>query len=229
MSGEKFKLVSDNVSTFFKNRRILTSDAIPTEGDYIAGDLIIKSNPIAGEPIGWICVAAGSPGEWSDILGGGGGGILISLKNNVIIPSATNEVNIGINGFDKATDTLLVYVNSVFMTEGVDYEISSNSVRITSLQGPWNEGNSADYMVSFLVFKNVTDAERLPNIDVSIIPDGGIGMDKLGEDVQQAIENASNIDLSGYATIESVNELRGLLDSRLADGVSILNDITDKL
>ena len=37
----------------------------PTQGAWIAGDRIMHSNPSVGQPTGWICTGAGTPGTWT--------------------------------------------------------------------------------------------------------------------------------------------------------------------
>jgi len=38
--------------------------APPGEGTWERGDVIWNTEPIAGGPPGWVCVAAGTPGTW---------------------------------------------------------------------------------------------------------------------------------------------------------------------
>lgn len=43
----------------------LRHNAAPTVvGTYKVGDRVWNSDPAAGEFIGWVCVAAGTPGTW---------------------------------------------------------------------------------------------------------------------------------------------------------------------
>lgn len=41
--------------------------AAPTTGTYRQGDRVDNATPSAGSPIGWVCVAAGTPGTWAPI------------------------------------------------------------------------------------------------------------------------------------------------------------------
>ena len=145
---------------------------------------------------------------------------IMKVKNTVTISSAASEVAIGISGFDKTTQALTVYKNSTYLTEGVDYEISADSSKIVCIGGTWNSNNVADYSFTFEVLKNVS----IYKADA-----GSIGMDNLKEDVKTAIENASNIDLSGYATKAEVEELRQMLNGSMAEMIDALNDISDIL
>jgi len=49
--------------SYFKTRQ----SAPPTTGTYNKGDIIWNNNPSEGDPIGWVCVAAGTPGTWNPI------------------------------------------------------------------------------------------------------------------------------------------------------------------
>ena len=63
------KIVTTNKNTYFTANNITIGAAIPTEGTYAKGDLIINSSPSA-DAIGWICTTAGSPGSWKAIKSG---------------------------------------------------------------------------------------------------------------------------------------------------------------
>ena len=51
---------------------------------------------------------------------------LVCIQNNVVVNGAVNEVKIGIEGFNKDKDTLMVFENETFLTRGVNYEINGN-------------------------------------------------------------------------------------------------------
>jgi hypothetical protein len=44
--------------------RIFSSASVPTTGTGEVGDISFNSAPAAGEPLGWVCIGAGSPGSW---------------------------------------------------------------------------------------------------------------------------------------------------------------------
>jgi hypothetical protein len=46
------------------DRKVLSGSASPTIGTYVQGDMMFNSAPAAGGPMGWMCVAGGSPGTW---------------------------------------------------------------------------------------------------------------------------------------------------------------------
>ena len=121
--------------------------------------------------------------------------------NHVIIENPCGEVEIGIEGFKSENDTLMVFKNGVIMVEGVDYTIEGDI--ITSTGEVWNQNGLPEYGITFVVFKEVVLYEG---------GNGTIKMDHLAEDVKEAIENASNIDLSGYANRV---ELEKIIDDKL--------------
>ena len=283
-------------NAFLKNNNIITGTAIPTEGNFKTGDIIVNVGPnSATEPM-WICNEGGNPGIWGPVgvgsgsivsinssvliseptnevslaslgvgvsskdkllvhynsthllegvhfeisndgskivkLGGGnwnpdglencifalelfkgvesidGDKIVVDSKmtcktNHVVIENACGEVEIGIEGFNAGNDMMLVFKNGVNMVEGVDYELQGS--KIVSTGEVWNENGIEDYGMTFVVFKEVVEYNGDAEVKAENIADGSIGMDKLGEDVREAIEDASNIDLSGYATKEEMN------------------------
>ena len=141
---------------------------------------------------------------------------LTSMVNNVIVNTPTTEVEIGIDGFNKDNDTLLVFKNGVIMVEGVEYNVSGDNTKIISINEVWNESNVENYGITFVVFKEVVIYNG---------ENGSITMDMLGNDVKDTINglititelNASNIDknieaiskidLSNYATKEDLKNV----------------------
>jgi hypothetical protein len=47
-----------------QNKKFEVSPIAPTNGTHNKGDIVWNENPMAGTNIGWVCVAAGSPGQW---------------------------------------------------------------------------------------------------------------------------------------------------------------------
>ena len=279
-------------NAFLKNNNIITGTAIPTEGNFKTGDIIVNVGPnSAAEPM-WICNEGGNPGVWGPVgvSGGSGSGSIVSINSSVIIDEPTNEipldslgvivtkkdkllvhynsihllegvhfeiagngtkivklgegswneegledcmfafelfkgvqnidgneitvaskmtcktnhviienpcgeVEIGIEGFKSENDMMLVFKNGVNMVEGVDYEVQGG--KIVSTGEVWNENGIEDYGMTFVVLKEVVEYNGDAEVKAENIADGSIGMDKLGEDVKEAIEDVSNIDLSG--------------------------------
>ena len=67
-NNRKNKLISDKQNTFFTENRIMKGSAIPTEGTYLTGDMIINTDPVTSidEPM-WICNEGGTPGVWGPV------------------------------------------------------------------------------------------------------------------------------------------------------------------
>lgn len=57
-SATKLKLLGKNITK---------SAAIPTTGTYAQGDIVLNQAPSSGDPSGWVCVTAGTPGTWEAI------------------------------------------------------------------------------------------------------------------------------------------------------------------
>jgi N-acetylneuraminic acid mutarotase len=141
---------------------------------------------------------------------------LTSIVNNMMVTAPTTEVEIGVEGFDKNSDTLLVFKNGVIMVEGVDYNVNEDNTKIVSINEVWNESNVEEYGMTFVVFKEVIVYDEAT---------GGITMDMLGSDVRETINNLTEttlqhseliealdekvkgIDLSGYATKEDLENV----------------------
>ena len=48
----------------FTKQTIFRYDVAPTVGDWLLGDTVINSIPVSGQPAGWMCTVAGTPGTW---------------------------------------------------------------------------------------------------------------------------------------------------------------------
>ena len=302
-------------NAFLKNNNIITGTAIPTEGNFKTGDIIVNVGPNSAiEPM-WICNEGGNPGIWGPVgvgsgsivsinssvliseptnevslaslgvgvsskdkllvhynsthllegvhfeisndgskivkLGGGnwnpdglencifalelfkgvenidGDKIVVDSKlacktNHVVIENACSEVEIGIEGFNAGNDMMLVFKNGVNMVEGVDYEVQGG--KIVSTGEVWNENGIEDYGMTFVVFKEVVEYNGDAEVKAENIADGSIGMDKLGEDVREAIEAAGNIDLSGYVEQEEYNGKIAELEGRVNEAFTNANN-----
>lgn len=77
-------------------------------------------------------------------------------KSTSTFTSSTDSVNINIEGFDSETDTLLVYLNSVYLDEGSDYMIDKETNTITNItDGEWISSESAPSIFNFIAFCNI--------------------------------------------------------------------------
>lgn len=78
------------------------------------------------------------------------------LKASVNLTTTGNTVTIPTSfSYNKSTDLLFVFKNSVYLEENYDYTISSGSTTITSADGDWVGTVSDPTQFNFVVLKNV--------------------------------------------------------------------------
>lgn len=142
---------------------------------------------------------------------------LVQQRNVVVTPIATREVNIGIQGFRKDKDMLMVFKNSTFMVEGVDYEVSIDGTKITKkTTGNWNEANEATYSFAFVILKEVEVIKPDAVVGEGNIIDGSVTLIKLSNEVK--VELGKVGDLAGLKTTDKsgiVNAINELVDNKL--------------
>ena len=225
--------VSSEEAPFFVNNKMGSSDRIPTSGTYKVGDFII-SNTQADGIFGWVCTVAGTPGTWIEIGSGGGSNTkTLSLSSSTVVSSPVREVAIGIKDFNKNTDFLMVYKNSTYLTENIDYTISSDSKKIVSINGNWNEEALSDYRFSFVVIKETNLINPEAVVGTENIKDGSVTVDKLDEGVKEILNEVSviNNELSKtentlYTTENGVKEFEckdGYVDNVVIEGETLVN------
>lgn len=77
-------------------------------------------------------------------------------KSTSTFTSNIDCVNIDIEGFDSETDTLLVYLNSVYLDEGSDYVINKETNTITSVNSEeWISSENEPSIFNFIAFCNI--------------------------------------------------------------------------
>ena len=151
------------------------------------------------------------------------------LTRNVEFSSSMTEVEIGLE-YEHGVDILIVHLNGIKLVEGLDFEYVAEGNKIVKIDGnePWNLYGVDGQLFVIDVLRNVGEK---------------VTMDLLADDVKQAIENASNIDLSGYATKEDIlrleqqiientnliNELKQSTGIHVQGMAEYLNDISSKL
>ena len=203
--------ISNEEAPFFDGNKMGYANSIPTSGTYKVGDFIISSTQANGI-FGWVCIKAGTPGTW-EVIGSGYSSSdnkyneLVCLRNNVTISTTVSQMDIGISDFDKNNDVLLVYKNSTYLIEDVDYTISDDSSKIISSNGNWNVDAEDDFIFSFIVLKEVATSNPNILIGTENIKNGAVTMEKLADDVKEAIENGGggSIDTSIYALKSDLN------------------------
>lgn len=73
--------------------------------------------------------------------------IISSKENSYVLPNDSVTVPIGIPGYNESKDTLLVFKNSTFLKNGVDYNISTDSLNITAVSGIWKATDIFDFVM----------------------------------------------------------------------------------
>lgn len=185
--------VSSEEAAFFNNNKMGYADSIPTTGSYKVGDFIISSTQLDGI-FGWVCTEEGTPGKWEVIGSGAGGGKLVSVNASKLVDTAVNQISIAELGLAVSSkDKLIVHFNSMFLMEGVDYQISTDGSTITKLgEGNWNESNIAGCLFTFEVLKNVE------NVDTEEIKlDSKLICEKNNVTVASAVSEV-NIGINGF-------------------------------
>lgn len=106
----KIKLLNTNNNSYFENNQIDISDSIPTEGDHIVGDIIIKETQVEHMAIGWICIEAGNPGVWSEF-----GGMFENDEPIVLDPESVgmNELNSEVKSKLLLGDSIVINVQAL--------------------------------------------------------------------------------------------------------------------
>lgn len=102
---------------------------------------------------------------------------LVSFKSSVSINTITTTVPINIEQFDKNSDTLFVYQNSVYLEENQDYILEDN-LTISSTIDSVFDGTEEEQIFNFVVLKNVIK-NYTGTIDGAAIKDGSISESKL--------------------------------------------------
>lgn len=150
------------------------------------------------------------------------------LTRNVEFSSPMTEVGIELE-YEHGVDILIVHLNGVKLVEGLDFEYVAEGNKIVKIDAsePWNLYGVDGQLFVIDVLRNVGEK---------------VGMDQLADDVKQAIQDASNIDLSGYQNkdddrlttnakniVDAINELNDKIGGVAIDISSIYNDIIDEL
>ena len=106
----KIKLLNTNNNSYFENNQIDISDSVPTEGNHVVGDIVIKETQVEHMAIGWICIEAGNPGVWSEF-----GGMIENDEPIVLDPESVgmNELNSEVKSKLLLGDSIVVNVQAL--------------------------------------------------------------------------------------------------------------------
>lgn len=127
--------------------------------------------------------------------GGDSNSSLRFMKNTVTLSNNSREVNIGIEGFNKDTDLILVYKNSVYLEYLMDFTISSDNSRIISTNS--NETYNSGDIFNFVALINCPELSEYV-IDGNKLLVGSVSIDKLDSRLSESLNNLINgIDIDG--------------------------------
>ena len=115
----KIKLLNTNNNGYFENNQIDISDSIPTEGDHVVGDIIIKETQVEHMAIGWICIEAGNPGVWSEF--GGLDSEFVVSPESVGMDELKNDLKVRFNLLNGLADNIKAVENKVDQIDLSDY------------------------------------------------------------------------------------------------------------
>ena len=106
----KIKLLNTNNNSYFENNQIDISDSIPTEGNHIVGDIVIKETQVEHMAIGWICIEAGNPGTWAEF-----GGMFENDEPIVLDPESVgmNELNSEVKSKLLLGDSIVINIQAL--------------------------------------------------------------------------------------------------------------------
>ena len=106
----KIKLLNTNNNSYFENNQIDISDSVPTEGNHVVGDIVIKETQVEHMAIGWICIEAGNPGVWSEF-----GGMIENDEPIVLDPESVgmNELNSEVKSKLLLSDSIVINVQAL--------------------------------------------------------------------------------------------------------------------
>lgn len=93
------------------------------------------------------------------------------LKNTIFLSENSTYVEIGIPGYDRTTDTLMVYNNSVYIEEAKDYTISADNNYIIRTNGETWNGHIQTNVFNFVVFKSTNPNNKAQIIKKSLSVD----------------------------------------------------------
>lgn len=141
----------------------------------------------------------------------GGAATIEFKKNSVTVQSSVTQVAIGISGFDKSKDLLMVYKNSVYLEENVIYTITSDSLYIQKIEGSWNESGSS--LFNFIVIKGGATGTSGGS---STIGNGTITKAKLATELQTKIDQIDTLaqkDIEFSSQLEHITKITHIISN----------------
>ncbi len=111
-------------------RQVTTGTGEPTSGAWGVGDFVINSAPVAGAPIGWRCITAGSPGTWQPLQNLSARQSITNVAAFTLTPGTSpyRTLYSGVMTADRA-----VTLSSTGAWDGLTYEILRTATGVFNL------------------------------------------------------------------------------------------------
>lgn len=160
--------------------------------------------------------------NWRDI---GSAHSLIQKTNAVILTSNKNTIPIGIDGYDKDEDNLMVFNNTTFLSKTTDtftgdYKVSDDSKNIIKTSDNWVASSTSPQLFIFLCFKNVPTVNG--KVNGSDLIEGSVGETQLSQGVLSKLNKES-------VTIEVLNNAITSLIGNAPSNMNTLEAISKAL
>ena len=199
----KIKLLNTSNNSYFENNQIDISDSIPTEGNHIVGDIVIKETQVEHMAIGWICIEAGNPGVWSEF-----GGMFENDEPIVLDPGS-----VGMNELNSEVKSKLLLCDSI-------------AINVQALQSAITNCASKDDLKNIDLSLYATK-EDLNNIDLSLY---ATKEDLENIDITETVGELENLETEDKSNlVNAINELYTTLNGHKEEVVNIINNLIDKL
>ena len=199
----KIKLLNTNNNGYFENNQIDISDSIPTEGNHVVGDIVIKETQVEHMSIGWICIEAGNPGVWSEF-----GGMFENDEPIVLDPGS-----VGMDELNSEVKSKLLLGDSIV-------------VNVQALQSAVANCASKEDLKNIDLSLYATK-EDLNNIDLSLY---ATKEDLENIDITDTVGLLDELETSEKNTlVGAINELYRIMNENKNEAIAAINDLIDKL
>ena len=199
----KIKLLNTNNNGYFENNQIDISDSIPTEGDHVVGDIIIKETQVEHMAIGWICIEAGNPGVWSEF-----GGMFENDEPIVLDPGS-----VGMDELNSEVKSKLLLGDSIVINVQALQSAIANCATKEDLKN-----------IDLSLYATKEDLE---NIDLSLY---ATKEDLENIDITDTVGKLEDLGTDDKSTIVgAINELLNLLKQSSLEAIETVNNLIDNL
>lgn len=197
--------ISSDEAEFFANNRMLCSDNPPTQGDFIVGDIVISSKQ-TDEIFGWVCVEAGSPGQWEII---GDTSVIESAIKELEEHNKTVESNINVlkNKLNELKEQAIEAGNN--QTEAID---RLNDKVVTNTTNILNINKNIEDIIN-----NATESTGQINQDITVI----------NNNVQKNTENINTIQNQVTENVKDIEVLENQVGENVGNIGSLMDQVTE--